>query len=382
MTVLRVGLVGAGYMAKAHSLALRAVTGFDWPQAPTFELVRVADLVPKAAEDVARRWRWAEPATDWRAITRAADIDVVDIITPNDTHAEIAIDALAHGKDVLCEKPMANDVAAGCAMLDALKASGRQAVVNFVYRVWPAIEQAKRLIDQGAIGEIRLFDGHFFQDYALDPAMPYQWRHNRKVAGGGAFGDIGAHIGDIARYLVGDIRRVAARSRRFNARRPKSAGSTDLVPVDVDDATMTLVEFASGAMGTIHASWAATGHKTDLGFTVIGARGAIRFAWERSNELQFFDQADAVDRGGFRTIILSGHHPGAEHFWFAPGQGMGYGEAFVLVVRRLARAILNGEPAAPSFEDGLRCLEFVQAANRAAESDGWVELERYEGAAR
>jgi len=124
MTVLRVGLVGAGYMAKAHSLALRAVTGFDWPQAPTFELVRVADLVPKAAEDVARRWRWAEPATDWRAITRAADIDVVDIITPNDTHAEIAIDALAHGKDVLCEKPMANDVAAGRAMLDALRASG------------------------------------------------------------------------------------------------------------------------------------------------------------------------------------------------------------------------------------------------------------------
>jgi len=382
MTVLRVGLVGAGYMAKAHSLALRSVTGFDWPNAPRFDLVRVADLKARAAEDVAARWQWTEHAGDWRSITRAGDIDVVDIITPNDTHAEIAIDALAHGKHVLCEKPMANGVAAGRAMVDALKASGCQAVVNFVYRVWPAIEHAKQLIDGGAIGRIRLFDGHFFQDYALDPDMPHQWRHSKSIAGGGAFGDIGAHIADIARYLVGDILRVAARSRRFTDRRPKAVGSTDAVAVDVDDATMTLVEFASGAMGTIHASWAATGHKTDLGFTVIGSRGAIRFGWERTNELQFFDQADPADRGGFRTIILSGQHPGAEHFWFAPGQGMGYGEAFVLVVRRLARAILNGEPAAPSFEDGLRCLEFVHAANQAADGGGWVDLAPYHGAVR
>src|SRR5258707_2912926 len=238
MTVLRVGLVGAGYMAKAHRLALRSVTGFDWPNAPTFDLVRVADLKPKGAADVAARWQWAEHAADWRSITRAGDIDVVDIITPNDTHAEIAIDALAHGKHVLCEKPMANTVAAGRAMLDALKASGRQAVVNFVYRVWPAIEHAKRLIEDGAIGKVRLFDGHFFQDYALDHAMPHQWRHSKSIAGGGAFGDIGAHIADIARYLVRDILRVAARSRRFTGRRPAAVGRKDTVAVDVDDATM------------------------------------------------------------------------------------------------------------------------------------------------
>src|SRR5262249_11560573 len=159
------------------------------PAAPRFELVRVADLRPRAAEDAALRWQWREHAADWRAVTRAADIDVVDIITPNDSHAEIAIDALAHGKHVLCEKPMANGVAAGPAMVDARTASGKRAVVNFVYRVWPAIEHARRLIDQGAIGEVRLFDGHFFQDYALDPTLPHQWRHRRSIAGGGAFGD-------------------------------------------------------------------------------------------------------------------------------------------------------------------------------------------------
>jgi predicted dehydrogenase len=369
-------------MAKAHSLALRAITGFDWPAAPRFELRRVVDLDGRAAEAAAARWGWQAHGTDWRAVTQADDIDVVDIITPNDTHAAIAIDALKHGKHVLCEKPMSNALESGRAMYDAAQASGRQGVVNFVYRVWPAIEQAKRLIAEGALGEVRLFDGHFFQDYALDPAMPFQWRHRRAVSGGGAFGDIGAHIADIARYLVGDVSRVAARARRFNQRRPVAPGSSESVAVDVDDATMTVVEFASGALGTIHASWAATGHKTDLGFTVIGSRGALRFTWERSNELHFFDQDDPVDRGGFRNIVLSGHHPGAEHFWFAPGQGMGYGEAFVLVVRRLARAILNGEPASPSFEDGLRCLEFVQAANQASESDGWVELTPYRGAAR
>src|SRR5262249_7566989 len=194
-----VGWVGGCSRARAQGWGRGRDPASAGRRGPTWGWAPAPASGPRAAEDVARRWRWAEPATDWRAITRAADIDVVDIITPNNTHAEIAIDALTHGKHVLCEKPMANNVAAGRAMLDALKTSGRQAVGNFVYRVWPGIEQAKRLNDQGAIGEIRLFDGHFFQDYALDPAMPYQWRHNRKVAGGGAFGDIGAHIGDIAR---------------------------------------------------------------------------------------------------------------------------------------------------------------------------------------
>jgi len=367
---LRFGIVGSGYMAKTHSLALRNIGSFLWPDMPEIDMVRMIDIDPEAARKGAARWGWREHGTDWHDVTRRADIDVVIIITPNDSHADIAVDAFAHGKHVFCEKPLANTVASAARMADAAAASGRVNIVNYAYRTWPAIELAKKLIGEGKLGDIVHFQGHYFQDYARDPAMPFAWRFDRNAAGAGAFGDIGSHIMDIACALVGPVARISAKTRRFFAQRPATGGGR---PVTVDDMTCTLVEFRNGAIGSVHASWAATGHKCDLGFTVVGTRGSLKFTWERSNELHFYSDADPADLAGFRRIVIGGIHPEAAPFWYAQGQGLGYGEAFVITLRRVIDAIAKGDgTTGPSFAEALHISKVVDAAMRSAETGEWA----------
>ncbi len=370
---LRIGIVGSGYMAKMHSLALRNIGSYAWPNIPKIEMVRMADIDRGSADAGAQRWGWREACSDYREVTRADDVDVVVVITPNDSHAEIAIDAFEHGKHVLCEKPLAETVKAAERMANAAERSGRVGIVNFVYRTWPAVELARQLVMEGEVGEVLHFDGHFFQDYAADPALPFSWRFDKKVAGAGAFGDIGSHLTDIACALLGPIRRVAAVSRRIQPVRNGPGQSSS--EVTVDDLASALVEFRSGAVGALHASWAATGHKCDLGFSIIGTKGSLRFDWERSNELHFFSAGDPQGTGGFRRIMLGGIHPGAEHFWYAQGQGLGYAEAFVITHQRLIEAVLVGRTdVRPSFQEGLHVSRVVDAALRAAELSAWLEV--------
>ena len=374
-SVLRFGIVGSGYMAKTHSLALRNIDSLLWPETPKIDMVRMIDINPEAAEKAAARWGWRHHGSEWQAVTRADDIDAVVIITPNDSHAEIAIDAFRHGKHVLCEKPLANTVASAQRMADAAAASGKANIVNFAYRTWPAIELARKLIQDGELGEIIHFEGHYFQDYARDPSLPFAWRFDKNAAGAGAFGDIGSHIMDIACALVGPVTGICAKTRRFFAERPAGSSGTGSREVTVDDMTCTLVEFANGAVGSVHASWAATGHKCDLGFTVIGTKGSIKFTWERSNELHFFSADDPPEVGGFRRIVIGGIHPEAAPFWYAQGQGLGYGEAFVITLRRLIDAITTGDPSiGPNFAEGLHISKVVEAAMRSAESGGWESV--------
>lgn len=373
MERLRFGIVGSGYMAKTHSLALRNIASFLWPNMPTIEMVRLADINEGAAEDGAKRWGWREAATDWRSITRAEDIDVVIIITPNDSHEAIAIDAFAHGKHVFCEKPLAESAEAAARMADAAARSGKVGVVNFVYRCWPAVEFARKLIQSGELGELRHFQGHFFQDYANDPTLPYAWRFDFEKSGGGAIGDIGSHISDIAVSLMGPISRVAASSRTYVEHRPTANGPD--TRVTVDDMTTSLVDFASGATGAVHASWAATGHKSDLNFRVIGTKGAIHFTWERNNELHVYTDTGQADRDGFRRIVIGGVHPEAAPFWYAQGQGLGYGEAFVITLRRLIEAIQSEDVAAsPSFAEAAHINAVVAAMIASAKTGAWQDV--------
>jgi predicted dehydrogenase len=373
MQTIRFGIIGSGYMAKMHSLALRNIGAFLWRQVPAIEMVRLIDIVPEAAAEGAAQWGWREHGTDWRTVTRAEDIDAVIIITPNDSHAALAIDAFANGKHVFCEKPLSNSVADAERMVAAAKASGKVNVVNFSYRTWPGIELARQMIEQGDLGEILHFEGHFFQDYAADPSLPFGWRFDRSVAGGGAFGDIGSHIMDIACSLCGPVERIAAVTRRLHEARP--AGRPDARPVTVDDITASLVHFASGATGSVHASWVATGHKSSLAFTVVGTKGSLSFDWERNNEIQFYDAADPKETAGFRRIVLGGIHPEAAPFWYAQGQGLGYGEAFVITARRMIEAIKRNDlTARPSFEEALHVNRVIDAAYRAADIGTWVEV--------
>lgn len=374
MNRIRFGIVGSGYMAKLHSLALRNIGAYLWPALPAIEMMRMADIVPEAARQGAERWGWKSHTEDWMSVTRADDIDAVIVITPNSSHAEIAIDAFEHGKHVFCEKPLSNTVRDAERMAEAARRSGKVALVNFSYRTWPGVELARELIGEGAIGELLHFDGHFFQDYAADEALPFSWRFDKAVSGGGAFGDIGSHIMDIACALMGPVARITAKSRTMFERRPMTGpGQT---PVTVDDLTSSLVEFRSGAIGSVHASWAATGHKSDLGFSLFGTKGAIKFSWERNNELQLFSAEDPQRVGGFRRIMLGGIHPEADPFWYAQGQGLGYGEAFVVTSRRMIEAIAsNNTRVSPSFEEGLHVARVISAAQTAAVAGTWNDVE-------
>ncbi len=371
---LRLGIVGAGYMAKTHSLALRNIEPLLWPDVPTIVLRRMADVNGNAASTGASRWGWEESTADWREITRASDIDAVIVITPNNSHAEIAIDAFEHGKHVFCEKPLSNSVESAERMESAAVKSGKVNVVNFAYRCWPAVEFARQLIRRGDIGEPIHFEGHFFQDYAADKSLPFSWRFDHSLAGGGAIADLGSHIFDVACALMGGVSSVTAKSRRMYPKRPVLDG-LEGKEVTVDDLTASLVQFRTGATGSIHASWAATGHKSDLAFSIVGSEGALEFRWERNNEVHFYSSKDEKLKAGFRRIVIGGIHPEADLFWQAQGQGLGYGDAFVVTARRLIQGIQRENPGTePNFTQALHISRIIEAAVQASQSDTWIEV--------
>jgi levoglucosan dehydrogenase len=356
---IRVGLIGAGYIAGVHSAAYRVVAGTYPSQLPPVELVRVVDPAGDRAAALASAWGWREIAHETEAVTEADDIDVVDICAPNHAHASVALAALGHGKHVVCEKPLAAELADAREMALAARQARRVAQVCFYYRTWPAVAHARHLIEDGAIGEITSFAGRMLQDYAADPRVALGWRASRQEGGAGALDDLGSHILDIARFLVGDMRVVAATTRSTVQRQGPA----------VVDAASARVEFASGASGVIEASWAAHGHACDLGFEIEGTHGAIRFAWERANELHLRQGSSPPGR-----LLVGPGMPGAGAYLGVPGQQMGYRDAFTLGLGRMLAAVAAGERSAtPTFDDGLRVAELVAAICRASQQDGHVD---------
>jgi predicted dehydrogenase len=365
---VRVGIVGAGFIAGVHSAGYRCVPG-TFPEGPReVTLAAVAESDQERGAALQRAWGWQRLERDWTAITRAPDIDVVDICVPNSLHAEIALDALAHGKHVICEKPLSHDLASARAMRDAARESDCLAQVCFYYRLWPAIAWAHQLVASGQLGAIQHFRGWMLQDYAADPAHRMGWRTTRSSAGAGALGDLGSHVIDVARHLCGEVSAVNAVTRQLVAR-PQEAG-------DLDDAAMMLVEFDSGASGVIEAGWAMRGHKCDLGFDLMGQRGAVRFSWERSNEIEVLlgDVDDPTN--GFKRVLIGGAQPEAARLAGVPGQGISYRDAFTLGLGRALAAIgSQASTADPSFEDGLRATEVVTAALESARTRQWTAVD-------
>ncbi len=356
MTV-RVGIVGAGFIAGVHSAAYRAAPGSFPATVPGVQLVHVADADRVRARALASAWGWQRAGGEWEAVTRADDIDVVDVCTPNHLHAEVAIDALRHGKHVVCEKPLASDLAEASEMAAVARASGRLAQVCFYYRTWPAIVRARELVDAGRIGRAVHLRGRMLQDYAADPAHGLGWR----AGGAGALDDLGSHILDVARFLVGDVGALIGTTRA------RASGT-------VDGAT-AVVEFAGGATGTIEAGWTATGHGCDLGFDLMGDAGAVRFDWERANELQVRERG----RHGFERSLIDASYPGAAAFVGVPGQQMGYRDAFTLGLAQLLGAVAEGRrTVAPSFEDGLRVAQVVAAIATSSAQRRWVAVDSKE----
>ncbi len=365
--VVRVGIVGAGRIADTHSAGYRTVAG-TYPEVPRdVQLAAAADVDLRRADDLAHRWGWRRSHGDWRQVTRADDVDVVDVCVPNALHPEVACDALAHGKHVICEKPLAHRWDAARDMVVAAGEAGRVAQVCFYYRLWPAISWTRELIDSGELGPVRHIRGWMLQDYAADPSHDLAWRARLPEAGAGALADLGSHVIDIARHLCGEITAVAATTRELVRR--------DVPTPGVDDLVSMLVDFESGAGGMLEASWALRGHKCDLGFDLVCERGAVRFSWERFNQVEVLigDVSDPMN--GYRSVLLGGGQPDVGRFIPVPGQGIGYRDVFTIGVSRVLAAIARGETSAqPSFEDGLAAALVVEAAKESAGRRAWTEV--------
>ncbi|MHA5047191.1 Gfo/Idh/MocA family protein [Streptomyces sp. SD15] len=376
---LGVGMVGYAFMGAAHSQGWRTVGRvFDLPRRPVLAAVCGRDA--GAVRAMADRHGWAAAETDWRALIARDDVDIVDICTPGDSHAEIAVAALAAGKHVLCEKPLANTVEEAELMTEAAEAAfdrGQMSMVGFNYRRLPATSLARNMVAEGRLGVLRHVRVTYLQDWLVDPEFPLTWRLRKEHAGSGALGDLGAHIVDLAQYLAGEpVVGVSALTETFVRERPLPGAASSglsavsqtggLGTVTVDDAALFTGRFASGALASFEASRFATGRKNSLRIELNGERGSLAFDLERLNELEYHDHTEPGTHAGFRRILVTEpDHPYLEAWW-PPGHGLGYEHTFVHQARDLVRAIAEGQRPEPSFADGLQVQRVLAAVEESA----------------
>ncbi|MET7708904.1 Gfo/Idh/MocA family oxidoreductase [Micromonospora sp. NPDC005413] len=393
---LRVGMVGYAFMGAAHSQAWRTVNRvYDLPARARMALICGRDT-PKVA-DAADRLGWDAYTTDWRDLINRDDIDVVDICTPGDSHAEIALAALAAGKHVLCEKPLANTVAEARAMTaaaDVARAAGVRSMCGFNYRRVPAVTMMRQMVADGRLGVIRHVRATYLQDWIVDPQFPLVWRLQKDRAGSGALGDIGAHIIDLTQFVTGQrISGVSAITETFVKERPLPDGSSGLAAtvdgggsvdgngagtglVTVDDAAVFVARLDGGALATYEASRFATGRKNALRVEINGSLGSVVFDLERLNELEFYDATrPGLEQGFNRILVTEGEHPYMSAWW-PPGHIIGYEHSFTHEMRDFIEAVATGVDPAPSFADGLQVQLVLDAVTRSAEfGSTWTEVE-------
>ncbi|MGY1654143.1 Gfo/Idh/MocA family protein [Geodermatophilus sp. SYSU D01119] len=383
---LGVGLIGYAFMGAAHSQAWRTAPHFfDLPIRPDLRVLAGRDAARVA--EAAGKLGWSQTETDWRRVVEREDVGLVDVCTPGDTHAEIAIAALEAGKHVLCEKPLANTVAEAEAMAEAAQraaARGVRSMVGFTYRRVPAIGLARRLVAEGRLGRIRHVRAAYLQDWIADPSAPMSWRLEKDKAGSGALGDIGAHVVDLTQYITGEtVTGVSAMLETFVKERPlpASAGSLSgtagegMGQVTVDDAAVFLARFSGGALATFEATRFALGRKNGIRIEINGSEGSLAFDFEDMNVLEFFDGSEPAERAGFRRIIVTEpEHPYVAAWWPA-GHGLGYEHGFTHQVVDLLTAIAKDEDPTPSFADGLQIQRVLDAVERSAAADStWTPV--------
>jgi predicted dehydrogenase len=383
---LGVAMIGYAFMGAAHSQAWRnAHRFFDLPVRPAMNVVcgRTESATRAAAEQLG----WAGWTTDWRDVLERDDIDVVDICTPGDTHAEIAVAALEAGKHVLCEKPLANTVEEAEAMTAAAekaRADGVRSMVGFTYRRVPAIALARRLVADGRLGTIHHVRAQYLQDWIVDPEAPLSWRLDKTKAGSGALGDIGAHIVDLTQFITGDsIATVTGRLETFVKERPLPAeqhtglsgtAGTERGRVTVDDAAAFLARFRGGALGVFEATRFANGRKNAIRIEVNGSRGSLAFDFEDMNVLHFFDGDDGADTAGFRRILATEPDHPYVAAWWPPGHLLGYEHGFTHQVVDLVTDIARGVDPTPTFADGLQVQRVLAAVETSSETTTWQEI--------
>jgi predicted dehydrogenase len=393
---LRVGMVGYAFMGAAHSQAWRTVNRvYDLPARARMVAVCGRDI--HKVSEAAQRLGWDEAVTDWRELVARPDIDLIDICTPGDSHAEIALAALAAGKHVLCEKPLANTVAEAEAMTAAAAAArsrGVRAMCGYNYRRVPAVALMADLVAAGRIGTIRHVRAVYLQDWIVDPEFPLVWRLQQEKAGSGALGDIGAHIVDLTQFVTRQyITGVSALTETFVTERPLPAEAQGLTAsglsaasgnggpatvqkglVTVDDAALFVARMSGGAVATYEATRFATGRKNGLRVEINGSHGSLAFDLERLNELEFYDATVPSAEQGFRRIMVTEPTHPYLSAWWPPGHIIGYEHSFTHQMRDLIEALAADRDPHPNFEDALRVQYVLDAVVRSAKSASWTSV--------
>jgi predicted dehydrogenase len=366
---LRIGLIGTGFMGRTHVFGFAAAPRvFDLPY--DIVLYSVADRTEELAAVAADSLGFARFSGDWKRLVADPEIDVIDITTPNALHKEIALAAIAAGKHVYCEKPLAARASDARDMADAAEAAGVKTQVGFNYLCNPMMALARELIAGGELGEIRLYRGIHAEDYMMDPASPFTFRHD--PAGGGALADLGSHALATAEYLLGPIARVMGDCVTVHDRRPDGHGG--FRAVEVDDVGRAFLRFANGATGNIEASWISTGRKMQHDFEIHGTKGALLFTQERFNELHFFSMADAAGRRGFRRMEAGPDHDPYGFFCVAPGHQLGFNDLKTIEIARFLDSVAGRRSEPFNFRAGARVQALVEAIQDSSRRKEWVDI--------
>lgn len=374
MKLLKIAMIGYGFMGKAHSQAWRNVARF-FEINQEIQLSTICGRNQDAVQIVQKREGWQNFETDWQKVVQDPEIDVIDICTSGDSHAEIAIAALKAGKHVLCEKPLANSILEAEEMVLAAKAASGKSMVGFNYRLVPAISFAEQLVEAGKIGKIFHIRARYLQDWIVSPDFPLVWRLQKDLAGSGALGDIASHIVDMTQFVTGQkLIGVSGLTHTFIQERPLESGN-GRGKVSVDDAAVFIAKTDQGALATYEATRFANGSRNDFGFEIYGDKGSIKFNFEEMSYLQFCDNTENKTETGFKKILVTEPaHPYAKNWW-PPGHHIGYGETFTHEIYDFVMAIQNKTTPRPSFEEGLQVQKVLAAVEESHKNNSvWTAI--------
>jgi predicted dehydrogenase len=372
-----VGVLGYAFMGKAHTNGYRQMPVFFYPPPARPRLVALCGRTEEALAQAARRFGYETYYTDWRALVKDKRIQLVDNCLPNNLHSEPCIAAAEAGKNVICEKPLAGTLKEARAMCEAAEKAGVKHMTAFNYRFVPALRLARNLIEEGYIGKVLQFRAVYLQEWIMDPAFPLVWRLRKSVAGSGALGDLGAHIVDLARFLVGDVASICGLTETFIKERQLPDNPEKKGKVDVDDVFIAMVKFRNNAVGSLESSRFCAGRKNYQRVEVHGTEGSISFNLERLNELDVYSKKDQDDKMGFRNILVTESvHPFIEHWW-PQGHIIGWEHTFAHEIHHFVDCIVNDKSVAPlgaTFYDGLKCQEILSAIEESSEKGKWVTV--------
>ncbi|GAB3398400.1 Gfo/Idh/MocA family oxidoreductase [Schumannella luteola] len=384
---LRVALIGGGLMARSHSFAYNSLPSLFPELGVVPELSILADVDDERARAAAAQLGFARFTSDWREAVTADDIDVVDIVTPNSLHFDIAMAAIAAGKHVYCEKPLAITVDEARRMRDAARVAGVRTIVGFSYLGGPGIQLAKQFVDDGTLGDIWQIKSHFFADGNADPSLPRTWHYERAKAGLGSLGDLGSHVISLVEFLGGPVDEVFGELATVVPERPRAVGALSygskaeegapLDPVENDDIATVVARLSGGARALIETSRVANGHSFDLALEIVGSKGSLRFSQQDSYAVDLFLRGEQAQRfTGTTAITMGPQHGDYAAYWPFGGVTLGLHEQKAIEVRNLFRAIVEGHEAYPSFEQGASVVEVLDAAQRSSDERVWVDVAR------